>query len=198
VSTFSGSIAGGGGAGVDALVVTDGTNAWTVSGANAGTLNVSTSFSGIETLTGGTGTDTLTGPNAATAWSITGANAVTVDGMDASSIEALVGGTGSDTFTLGAGITSFSGSINGGGGAGVDVLAATDGTNDWVITGAKAGILNTTTTFSGIETLTGGSGTDTLTGVGGWQRLEYHRRQGRDGVQHERHLHGRPGGRHRR
>jgi hypothetical protein len=39
-------------------------------------------------------------------------------------------------------------------------LAATNGTNAWAITGANAGTLNTTTTFSAISNLTGGSGAD--------------------------------------
>ena len=59
VPSFNGSITGGGG--VDALAATDGTNAWAITGANAGTLNVTTVFSGISNLNGGSGNDTLTG-----------------------------------------------------------------------------------------------------------------------------------------
>ncbi|MCX5808025.1 MAG: hypothetical protein NTX36_01420, partial [Proteobacteria bacterium] len=53
------------------------------------------------------------------------------------------------------------------GGTGTDTLAATDGTNAWLITGDNAGTLNTSTTFSAIKNLTGGSGADTFTGAGG-------------------------------
>ncbi|MEO8021355.1 filamentous hemagglutinin N-terminal domain-containing protein [Polaromonas sp.] len=158
--TFNGSIAGGGGAGT--LSTPSGTNAWTITGPNAGTFNTNTVFSGITALTGGTGADTLQGRNAATAWNITGANTVTVEGMSATSMNALVGGTANDTFTLPSGLPSFNGSVAGGGGT--DTLVATNGTNAWSITGANAGTLNTTTTFSAITNLTGGSGTDTLTG----------------------------------
>ncbi|HEX7030976.1 MAG TPA: hypothetical protein VF254_10280, partial [Gammaproteobacteria bacterium] len=158
-ASFNGSIAGGGG--TDTLAATDGTNAWTISSANAGTMNTTTTFSAISNLDGGSGTDTLTGANAATAWSLTGANAVTVASMDATSMNALVGGTNDDTFTLTTGTASFNGSLAGGGGT--DTVAATDGTNAWTISGANAGTLNGTTTFSGIADLTGGSAGDTFT-----------------------------------
>ena len=159
VPTFNGSITGGGG--VDTLAATDGTNAWAITGANAGSLNVSTVFSGITNLNGGSGTDTLTGVAAGSNWNITGANAVSVSGMNGTSMEALVGGAGNDTFTLASGVPTFNGSITGGGG--VDALAATDGTNAWAITGANAGSLNVSTVFSGITNLNGGSGNDTFT-----------------------------------
>ncbi|HET7922521.1 MAG TPA: filamentous hemagglutinin N-terminal domain-containing protein, partial [Gammaproteobacteria bacterium] len=164
ITSFNGSIAGGGGGGTNTLAVTDGTNAWVITGSKAGSLNGSTTFSAINTLQGGSGSDTLTGPNVTTSWIISGPNAVSVSGMDASSMEALVGGSGNDTFTLSTGISTFSGSIAGGGGIGTNTLAVTDGTNAWLISGANAGSLNTSTTFSAISTLTGGSGTDTLTG----------------------------------
>ncbi len=163
VVSFNGSITGGGG--IDTLAATDGSNAWQITGANAGTLNTTTVFSGITNLMGGSGTDTLTGVAGGSNWNITGANAVSVSGMNGTSMEALVGGAGNDTFTLASGVVSFNGSITGGGG--IDTLAATDGSNAWQITGANAGTLNTTTVFSGITNLMGGSGTDTLTGVAG-------------------------------
>ncbi|MDD2897939.1 MAG: filamentous hemagglutinin N-terminal domain-containing protein, partial [Desulfuromonadaceae bacterium] len=161
VATFGGTITGGGGS--NTLAATDGTNVWQSTGTNTGTFNTTTFFSAIANLAGGTGTDTLTGQNAANAWSITGANAVTLDGMNATGMEVLAGRAGADTFTMAAGIPTFNGSISGGGGT--DTLAATDGANAWVLTGANSGTLNTTTTFSGITTMTGGSGSDTLTGT---------------------------------
>ena len=129
VLSFNGSISGGGG--IDTLAATDGTNAWQITGANAGTLNTTTVFSGITNLAGGSGTDTLTGVAGGSNWNITGANAVSVSGMNGTSMEALVGGVGNDSFTLASGVLSFNGSISGGGG--VDTLAATDGTNAWQI-----------------------------------------------------------------
>jgi filamentous hemagglutinin family protein len=156
--TFAGTLAGGGG--TNTLAATDGTNAWAITGANAGTLN-GMAFSAMANLTGGSGTDTLTGRNNATAWSVTGARAVTVEGMNASNMEALAGGALNDTFTLAGGVPSFNGAIAGGGGT--DTLAATDGANAWAITGANTGTLNTSTTFTAITHLAGGSGADTFT-----------------------------------
>ena len=161
VTTFNGSIAGGGG--TDTLAVTDGTNVWKSTGTNAGTLNTTTTFSAITNLNG-SGTDTLTGANSVNAWSITGANAVMLDGMNATGINALVGGSGADTFTLASGLLNFNGSITGGGGT--DTLAATNGINAWHVTGPNTGTLNTTTPFSGIANLAGGVGIDTLTAAG--------------------------------
>ncbi|OGU17030.1 MAG: hypothetical protein A2076_11260 [Geobacteraceae bacterium GWC2_53_11] len=182
VSLFSGSIAGG--SGVNSLVTTNGLNSWQITGANAGTVNATTNFSGIANLTGGTGSDiftlgagvltfsgsiaggggvdTVAATDGVNAWSITGVNAATLNGMTATGIEALVGGSGIDEFTVGSGISTFNGSITGGGGT--DTLAATNGTNDWLITSPSAGTLNGTTSFSGISLLVGSSGVDTLTG----------------------------------
>jgi Ca2+-binding RTX toxin-like protein len=81
--------------------------------------------------------------------------------MNGTSMNALVGGAGNDTFTLASAVPTFNGSIAGGGGT--DTLAATDGANAWQVTGANAGTLNTTTTFSAITNLAGGTGADTLT-----------------------------------
>ncbi|HVC29488.1 MAG TPA: hypothetical protein VNF48_08095 [Gammaproteobacteria bacterium] len=181
VLSFNGSITGGGG--VDTLAATDGTNAWAITGANAGTLNTTTVFSGISNFTGGSGNDiftlsgtghisglisggggidTLVGNNLVNSWLINAANTGILTDAHGSNaftgIANLTGGTSNDTFTLASGVPTFNGSIAGGGG--VDTLAATDGTNAWAITGANAGSLNTTTVFSGISNLTGGSGDD--------------------------------------
>ncbi|MHB8056610.1 MAG: filamentous hemagglutinin N-terminal domain-containing protein [Desulfuromonadaceae bacterium] len=158
VPAFSGSITGG--SGIDTLAATNGPNVWQVTGANAGTLNNTTLFSGITNLTGGADSDTLTGRNTANDWRITGQAAATVDGMNATGIDALVGGSGADSFTLNTGITTFNGPISGGGGT--DTLAATNGPNFWQVTGANAGTLNGTTTFAGITNLTGGSDADSF------------------------------------
>ena len=159
VPVFSGSITGGGGN--DTLAATNGANSWQVTGANAGTLNGTTIFSGITHLTGGADSDTLKGRNTANDWRVTGQAAATVDGMNATGMDALVGGTGADSFTLNTGIPTFNGPISGGGGT--DTLAATNGANSWQVTGANTGTLNDTTTFSGITNLTGGSDADSFT-----------------------------------
>jgi len=155
---FSGGVTGGGG--TDTLAAGNGTNTWQAIGTNSGTLNGSTIFSGITNLAGGSGTDTLTGRNVTNGWSITGTKAATLDGMNGTGMDALVGGSGADTFRLGTGISTFNGSITGGGGS--DTLAATNGTNSWLATGANAGTMNGTTSFSGITNLRGGTGADTF------------------------------------
>ena len=60
VATFGGAIVGGSGG--DKLAATDGANAWSIASANAGALNATTAYSGIEALAGGSGADTLSGP----------------------------------------------------------------------------------------------------------------------------------------
>ncbi len=159
VTSFNGTLAGGGGS--NTLALTDGTNTVAISGANAGTLNGGTAFTGIATLSGGTGNDTLAAAPGGTAFVIGGANAAGAAGIAATSIEALSGGAGNDSFTLAGGVASFNGSIGGGGGA--NTLTLTDGTNAIAVTGANAGSVNTTTSFTGIGTLNGGSGADTYT-----------------------------------
>ncbi|MDD2307967.1 MAG: filamentous hemagglutinin N-terminal domain-containing protein [Desulfuromonadaceae bacterium] len=161
IPTFSGGVTGGGGS--DTLAATNGTNSWQVTGANAGTLNGTTTFSGITNLSGGADADTLTGRDTANDWRIIGPAAATVDAMSANGMDALVGGMNADTFTLGTGVSTFAGPISGGGGGGSDTLAATNGTNSWQVTGANAGTLNGTTLFSGITNLNGGSDADTFT-----------------------------------
>ncbi|HEX2923675.1 MAG TPA: filamentous hemagglutinin N-terminal domain-containing protein, partial [Chloroflexota bacterium] len=180
VTASSVTIAGGGG--IDTIKGPNTANTWSISGANAGALNTIMGFSSIErliggnstdsftvasgiifngTINGGTGTDTLAATNGTNTWNISGANAGTLNGTDFSNIENLQGGSGADTFTLGSGVATFGGSIDGG--AGTDTLAATDGTNAWNISAAKTGSLNGTTNFSLMENLTGGSGADTFT-----------------------------------
>ncbi|MHB8121545.1 MAG: filamentous hemagglutinin N-terminal domain-containing protein [Desulfuromonadaceae bacterium] len=158
VSTYNGSITGGGG--TDTLAGSNGANMWQSTGSNSGTLNTATIFSGITNLTGGSGADTLTGRNVINNWNITGTKAVTVDSMNATGMDALAGGSAADTFRLATGVSTFNGSVTGGGGS--DILAAVNGTNAWQVTGANAGTLNGTTTFSGITSLSGGSGADTF------------------------------------
>jgi filamentous hemagglutinin family protein len=170
IPTFNGSITGSGGS--DTLAATNGPNSWQVTGANAGTLNGTTTFSGITNLGGGADNDTLTGRNTASNWHIDGPAAAAVDGMNATGMDAVVGGTGTDTFTLGTGVSTFAGPITGGGGS--DTLAATNGPNSWQVTGVNGGTLNGSTNFSGITNLTGGTDADTFTlnsGVGSFSGL---------------------------
>ncbi|HWM43306.1 MAG TPA: hypothetical protein VNP36_12775, partial [Burkholderiales bacterium] len=172
-------LVGSGSAG-DALTGTNASATWTINAANGGTLSTGFTFASFENLTGGSaddnfvlsggivsgaingggGSDTLAG---STTYSISGANTGTATGVASfTSIETLTGTGGNDTFTLQAGVATFNGTINGG--AGSDSLAATNGTNNWVLTSVGNGTLNTTTSFTSIETMVGGSGTDNLSG----------------------------------
>jgi len=136
---------------------------------NGGAGNDTFDFSGAPaitaTLAGGGGADILIGRNAVNAWTVSSPNAGTVGGLTFSAIQNLTGGSSTDAFTLAAGVPTFNGTIAGGGG--VDTIMATDGANAWTSTGANAGTLNTTTTFSAITNLTGGTRADTFTFAGG-------------------------------
>ncbi|VAW84687.1 hypothetical protein MNBD_GAMMA18-1219, partial [hydrothermal vent metagenome] len=109
---------------------------------------------------------TFTAGSGLTTYSVTGSSFIT-------------GGNGNDTFDLSA---SISGPIDGGagndifninapgltltnlrGGAGNDTLNGNDSANTWQITTDDGGTLNSTTTFSQMETLTGGSAVDSFT-----------------------------------
>ncbi|MBQ0931872.1 beta strand repeat-containing protein, partial [Ideonella alba] len=162
VSTLAGTISGGGGS--DSVTATNGANSWRLTGSAAGTLNTTTVISNVGNWVGGSGADTLNGSNTGTAYSVTGANGVSASGVAMSSVESVAGGTGADSFTMAAGVSTFSGALNGGGGN--DTLAASNGLNNtWVLSANGAGSLNTSTSFSNIETITGSTGTDSLTGV---------------------------------
>jgi acrosin len=69
-------------------------------------------------------------------------------------------GSGNDTLTVAG--TAAGTRVTFNGGAGGNTLAAANGTNTWSITGANAGSLNTTVTFSAVANLLGGSGVDTF------------------------------------
>jgi Ca2+-binding RTX toxin-like protein len=114
------------------------TNAWTLTGVKAGSVD-GLAFSSMDHLVGGTGDDTLTGANTVNSWKLTGPNAGTLGTMTFAGMEHLVGGTG------------------------VDTLTGLNSTNAWTLTGPNAGTLGALT-FAAMEGLIGGTGTDTLTG----------------------------------
>lgn len=135
--------------GTDTLVAKNLTNAWTLSGANAGRLAStgfvgSTNFSSMENLTGNAGADTLTVANtgaglsgtfdggggsdtvrAATMsnrWELSGRNAGTLNGARLRFVntESLIGGAKDDTFVLLGTFVGLDGTLDGG--AGTDTL----------------------------------------------------------------------------
>jgi hypothetical protein len=167
----------------DALTGADTANTWTVSAANAGDVNGTFSFTGVETLNGGAnndvfhlandvaavgkidgkaGTDTLDYTGRTTAVAVDLA-AKTATGLTASwvSLEAFVGSA-----------------------AGTDTLTGANTANTWSLTGADAGTVGTIA-FASFENLTGGTGADTfvfgasgsvsgtIDGKGGTDKLDF-------------------------
>ena len=183
----------GGGAGADSLTSNSGAFAdWLIAGQNAGLLQhgpIATNFAGIEnlnggasgnnfrvvgngnisgTISGGVGADALFGNNLNSTWAINAPNAGTLtdaNGANAfTGIENVTGGTGNDAFTL-SGAGSISGTISGGGGAGVDTLTGKDLDSTWTINAVNAGSLDDASgvnVFTGIENLVGGTANDTF------------------------------------
>ncbi|MFT5657555.1 MAG: hypothetical protein ACI9KN_000828 [Gammaproteobacteria bacterium] len=129
---LSGAIDGGGG--TNTLIRTDGTNAWTLTAANNGTLTGTSGFSNIQTLTGGSGTDTLTAINQANDWDISALNAGSVqqaivtpiDTVNFTWMENLTSGTNTDIFTFSTAVSDVSGLMDGNTGSdSLDITALT-------------------------------------------------------------------------
>ena len=168
---------------INALGGTDtlaGNTGYSITGTNSGSATGVGSFLNVENLTGTGGADTFTVAggsigvidglgggdtlSGSTSYSVSAANAGSAAGVASfTSIETLTGTGGNDSFTLQAGVATFNGTINGA--AGTDTLAATNGANNWVVTGVGSGTLNTTTSFTSIESFVGGTGADTLSGA---------------------------------
>jgi hypothetical protein len=147
-----------GGTGVNTLVGPDQANVWTLTGANAGTLNSST-FSRIANLTGGALDDRFTIEPGA---SLSG----TLDG-----------GTGTNTLDYSAFTTALTVNLQTQtcpsltkawahigalvGGSGNNTLIGPNATNTWVIGGPNVGAVGGVA-FTGFQNLTGGTGSDTF------------------------------------
>lgn len=179
-----------GGLGSDSITADNVATAFVVTALNAGTVNGTFAFAGVEnlngnaqadtftlaggtldgTITGGAGSDTFTGNNTATTFSViapdTGLAALTAGGSQVAfwtQIENLTGGSGNDLFLFTDDIgDSVSGNIVGG--AGTDTLQGANVENAWAITGANTGtVTRVGGTFSAIEGLVGGTQGDTFT-----------------------------------
>jgi hypothetical protein len=144
------------------LIGSNGTNLWTITGANAGNVN-SFSFTGMANLVGGTGVDTFKSSNpSAKVMSINGGGAPANQGdwLDYSSLPA------SSTVTVNL-ATGSATNVNGGAAGAVtviqNVIGSASGTN--TLTGDAQG--NILIGGSGTNTLTGGGGNSLLIGGGG-------------------------------
>jgi hypothetical protein len=149
----------GSGAAGDTLVGNNGNNLWTLTGPGAGNI-LGLHFSAIANLTGGPGNDTFHFNSGA---GVTGM----IDGgggsnrLDYSSYgSAITVNLQTMTAPGTGGFTQFQ-SLTGSGSAG-DQLVGPNTTSTWTITGANAGIVNGTLTFTAIANLTGGTGVDTF------------------------------------
>lgn len=151
--SFNGLIVGGDG--TNTLRGDNVTNAWTLSGANAGSLN-SAGFGGIANLTGGTAADSF----------------LILAGGTLSGT--LSGGSGSDTLDYSSygsaitinlatakapGLNKFSSIENHRGGGSSDTLVGTNSNVTWQITGSNAGKAGSVS-FTSFENLIGGSKND--------------------------------------
>lgn len=113
-------------------------------------------FTNIESFTGNGGNSTLVGDNIANTWSITGVDSGTVGTVAFSNFSNLQGGTNDDSFVITGG--SLSGVANGG--AGSDLIQASNGINTWNITGVDVGDVTGINAFANVETLAGNSNSD--------------------------------------
>ncbi|MBF8263864.1 MAG: hypothetical protein HW387_1529, partial [Parachlamydiales bacterium] len=169
-----------GGTGTDTVTGPNLVNAWSISGANAGSLNPAgasgaTTFANIDNLAGGSTDDTLTGPAGGNTWAINALNggSLTTSGISFTGMEKIVGGAGNDDFAFTAAgiITGIAGiGIEGGGGSNSVAGPSGAGVIAWSVTGAAAGSIDPgagATTFISIQLLAGNSTHDTLTGPAG-------------------------------
>ena len=139
--------------GNDTLIGLDQTNAWSITGADSGSLagTPTLNFSGVENLTGRTGADTFTFSNGGSLSGLIDGGIGAVDVVDYSA------STTGVTVDLRTGpyrnIETLKGSL------GIDTLVGPNMDNLWHVIGPGSGTIGGLA-FSGIENLTGGSGAD--------------------------------------
>jgi hypothetical protein len=153
------------------LVGPNSTNAWNLTGANAGTFMGTGSFSGFPNLTGGTGADTFTFTAGATLSGIldggtgAGLNTLNYGSYGARAVVDLTHGVATAVsnyaYHVLANFQAAFGSNNA-----TNLLVGTSANTLWNITGANSGTATPTGgaafTFSGFPTLAGGAGNDTF------------------------------------
>jgi len=156
----------------DTLALTEGTNAWNITGGSSGTVTGVAAWSTVENLTGGSDVDTFT-LGAGSIASIDGGGGNDVFNMDGGALTGTAsGGAGDDTFDFADGVT-IAGGIDGG--AGTDTLDLADSSTARTVAltnvGATDGFDGTEASITGgfdnIDEVIGSSGatTDSLTGI---------------------------------
>ncbi len=153
-----------GAGGSDSLTGPNQANTWDVTAANAGTLDGSTSFTGIQNLTGGAGADIFSfmGNTASVSGVIDGgggADTLNFSGRT-TAVTVTMEASGPNRATATGGWTDIGTVI--GSSATTNTLVGANTTNTWDLTGPNAGTLDGALTFSGFENLTGGSVSDTF------------------------------------
>lgn len=114
-------------------------------------------FTAIEKVIGSSGQDTMYDITGNT--TISGADSGTNGAIQFASFENLIGTTATETFTF-----TSTGSLSGGldGGGGIDTLAGSSIDNNWNLTAAGVGTLNSQVSFKNITNLTGNTGSDSF------------------------------------
>ncbi len=168
--SLSGTLDGGGGAGIDTLDLSAlGVANFNLSGSASG---IGAGFLNIGTLIGNGATSTLTGTNTGSTYAVAGANSGTVNNGVAttsfSGVVNLTGGTGADVFFQVGNAGSLSGTIAGGGGAGVNTLdLSARAAASFALANASSGNANGISGgYSSAITTLVGNGSSTLTGTG--------------------------------
>jgi len=154
--------------GSDSLAGPNQTNAWAITGGDAGTLNGSTSFTGIGNLIGGTGNDTFSfGDGSSVSGTIDGGGGS--DTLDFSArttaVTVTMEASGPTKATATGGWTNIATVI--GSAATTNTLVGADTTNVWDLTGSNAGSLDGALAFAAFQNLTGGATNDTFAFLAG-------------------------------
>lgn len=157
-----------GGLASDTLIGPDGTtNAWHVTGENAGYLGAhDANFEDFENLTGGTGADTFT---FAADGSISGIldGAGGTNALDITAFDLAVLNMQAQTVT-GTGGYRHIASLAASGGDGADVtIVGPNAATTWHITGSDSGTVGSALAYTGVNNLTGGTAADTFSFEGG-------------------------------
>jgi hypothetical protein len=147
--------------GTDTLVAPNTANTWALGAADAGTLNTSISFTGMEKLIGGNSTDVFTLSSSTKTYAVIdgGGGGGTLDYSDYGQTIALNMATSSAPLVSRyQNITLFVADEEA---TGNSTIRGGNGTNTWIISGANAGTLNGAA-FQGFKNLYGGRGADTF------------------------------------
>ena len=158
LKVFSGTALFEGGAGTDRLEATTGSNTFSITGAGAGNLNSTVTFTTVESLLGGADADRFVFGSAGTLTGqvLGGAGSDTIDLSAKSTAHTLNLTTNMLTSTGGIfDVESFIGGTNT-----TDTVVAPNTANNWNVSGANQMTLNTITSLAGFENVTGGTAAD--------------------------------------